>query len=131
MRIPLVVATLALLAAGCVDRGGWKPAPQVAPQQLSSAQSLAGTREDPTAWPAAQWWRAYGDPQLDTLVDEALADSPSLEIAEARLRAAQGQVVSAGAARLPTVNADASLTRQRYPEHDLYPPPLGGSWQTD
>ena len=130
-RIPLAIATLALLLAGCVERGGWKAAPELAPQQLSSTQSLAGAKQDDTAWPVDGWWRAYGDAQLDQLVDEALAGSPSLEIAQARLRAAEGQVVSAGAARLPTINADANLARQRYPEHDLYPPPLGGSWSTD
>jgi NodT family efflux transporter outer membrane factor (OMF) lipoprotein len=131
MRSPLLVATLALLVAGCVDRGGFKAAPQVTPVQLSSAQSLAAAKQEANAWPVDGWWHAYGDAQLDQLVDEALAGSPSLEIAQARLRAAQGQVVSAGAARLPTVNADANVTSQRYPEHDLYPPPLGGSWQTD
>ena len=39
------------------------------PQSLSSAQSLEDARLDSSAWPADQWWRAYGDPQLDALVD--------------------------------------------------------------
>ena len=124
-------AVLLLTLSGCVERGDWKPAAQLAPAQLTTTRALADAMVDPAAWPADGWWRRYGDPQLDTLVDEALAGSPSLEIAEARLRAAQAQAVSAGATRLPSVSLDAEATRQRYPEHGLYPPPFAGSWSTD
>ena len=126
--IPLAVTTLAVLLAGCVDSGNWKPAPKLAPEALTADRALSGAPVDPSAWPRDGWWHSYGDPQLDALVAEALAGSPSLEIAEARLRAAQGQVLAAHAARLPAVSADANLTRQRFPEDQLYPPPLGGSY---
>jgi NodT family efflux transporter outer membrane factor (OMF) lipoprotein len=122
---------LALALAGCVDRSDWKPAPQLEAKSLTSDQVLKDARLDAVAWPSDQWWRGYGDPQLDALVDEALAGSPSLAIAQARLRAAQAQTVTARAARAPQVALDAEVTRQRYPENDLYPPPLGGSWSTD
>lgn len=117
--------------SGCVARGDWKPAAQLAPAQLTAAHALADATVDPAAWPADGWWRSYGDPQLDALVDEALAGSPSLEIAEARLRAAQAQALAAGATRLPAVSLDAEATRQRYPEHGLYPPPFAGAWSND
>ena len=100
-RIPLLLATLALALAGCVDRGGWKPAPQLQPQALAADHALADAKIEATAWPVDAWWRAYGDPQLDELVNEALQGSPSLEIAQARLRAAQGQAIAAHATRLP------------------------------
>ena len=129
---PTAALAAALLAlAGCVARGDWKPAPQLAPAQLATTHALAETPVDPAAWPADGWWRTYGDPQLDALVSEALSGSPSLEIAEARLRAAQAQAVSAGATRLPSVSLDAEATRQRYPENGLYPPPFAGAWSTD
>jgi len=69
--------------AGCVERGDWKRAAQLQPQALGAQQTLAGAKLDAAAWPADQWWRGYGDPQLDALIAEALAGSPSLEIAEA------------------------------------------------
>jgi NodT family efflux transporter outer membrane factor (OMF) lipoprotein len=122
------LAALALLLAGCVDSGHWKPAPKLAPQALTADRALSGAAVDSAAWPQQGWWKSYGDPQLDTLVAEALAGSPSLEIAEARLRAAQGQALAAHAALLPAVSADASATRQRFPQDALYPPPLGGSY---
>ena len=78
-----------------MDRGGWKPAPQLSPQAVSASRTLADARVEPAAWPGDGWWHAYGDPQLDALIDEALRGNPSLETAEARLRAAQGQAMAA------------------------------------
>ena len=110
-RSPPFVASIAVALltalAGCVDRGGWRAAPQVAPAQLGAARTLASATVDPAAWPAEGWWHGYGDPQLDALVDEAIAGSPSLVAAEARLRAAQGQALAVGALKLPNVALDA------------------------
>src|ERR1700694_1623341 len=100
-RNTVLVATLAASLAGCVDRGDWQPAPTLEPQPLSAQKTLAGARLDAASWPPDLWWHGYGDPQLDALVAEALAGSPSLEIAQARLRAAQAQAIAAGAARAP------------------------------
>lgn len=131
MRRLTVALTLAATLAGCVERGDWKPAPRLEPQGLAAQRSLGDAKVEPAAWPAQRWWSGYGDAQLDALVNEALAGSPSLEIAEARLRAAQAQATAAGAARLPATALDAESTRQRYPEHGLYPPPYAGSYVTD
>jgi NodT family efflux transporter outer membrane factor (OMF) lipoprotein len=131
MRIRFLVPLTLLVLGGCVDRGGWRPAPQLAPGALSAGHTLADARVDATAWPQEAWWQAYGDPQLNALVDQALAGSPSLQTAQARLRAAQARAIAARGARLPTASLDAEVTRQRYPENYLYPPPFGGSVITD
>ena len=127
----VLAATLAASLTGCVERGDWKPAPRLEPSSLAAQQTLAGARLDAAAWPADQWWRGYGDAQLDALIAEALAGSPSLEIAAARLRSAQAQAIAAGAERVPAAALDAETTRQRYPEHGLFPPPFAGSYSTD
>jgi NodT family efflux transporter outer membrane factor (OMF) lipoprotein len=128
-RLTLLVLIMAVALAGCVDRGGWQPASQLAPQALTAHHTLAETKVDETAWPADAWWRGYGDPQLDALVEEAVAGSPSLQVAEARLRAAQGQAIAARAALAPTGTLDGSVNRQRFAVNGLYPPPYGGnSW---
>jgi NodT family efflux transporter outer membrane factor (OMF) lipoprotein len=116
--------------AGCVSRGDWHATPAIAPQNLIANRSLAGATVTPQAWPTDNWWTGYGDPQLTALIEESFMGSPSLEIAQARLRAAQSQSTRAKAARLPTTTVDAEVTRQRYPEHGLYPPPYGGSYVT-
>jgi NodT family efflux transporter outer membrane factor (OMF) lipoprotein len=122
---------LALALCACVDRGGWQPTPQLAPQDLAVSRTVADARVEPTAWPAEGWWQRLGDAQLDALVDEALAGSPSLATAEARLRAAQGRAIAARGARLPTTTVNAEVTRQRYAEDYLFPPPFGGSYVND
>ncbi len=122
---------LAMALSACVDRGDWQPTRQLAPQALSLSHSVADAQLEPSAWPAEGWWQRYGDGQLDALVDEAFADSPSLATAQARLRAAQDRAVAARAALWPTTPVDAEATRQRYPEHYLFPPPYGGSYLTD
>ena len=40
-------------------------------------------------WPADTWWQRYKDPQLQSLIEEALKDSPSMDAAEARFKSAQ------------------------------------------
>jgi NodT family efflux transporter outer membrane factor (OMF) lipoprotein len=123
-------AMLSVLLAGCVSRGDWHATPAIAPQNLVASRTLANATVTATAWPTDTWWSAYGDPQLDALITESFQGSPSLEIAQARLRAAQSQATRAKAARLPTTSVDAQVTKQRYPENGLYPPPFAGSYVT-
>ena len=70
------------------------------------AKSLRGSA---AAWPTSAWWRGYGDPQLNALVEEALAGSPDVAIAAARLRAAEAAAQQAGAALVPSLELDASV----------------------
>src|SRR2546423_12185687 len=109
----VLAAALAASLPGCVERSDWKPAPRLEPRSLDAQQTLAGARLDAAAWPAEQWWRAYGDPQLDALIAAALAGSPSLEIAEARLRSAQAQAIAAGRARVPAAPLRAATPPPR------------------
>lgn len=86
-----------------------------APGSFASAKSLASAA-DVRTWPGQRWWTAYGDPQLDALVEEALKGSPSVAIAQARIRQARGAAEVAGAATLPSIGGQASggATKQSY-----------------
>src|SRR5690242_5774784 len=91
MRLHLIAAAvgLTLALAGCASSGGLHPdGTPIAPSALKSSHSLA-TVPVGAAWPAADWWTGLGDPRLDALIREALADNPSLAIADARTRQAQ------------------------------------------
>src|SRR3546814_14434695 len=90
-----------------------------------------GLQDSAIAWPTEQWWQRYGDPQLNQLLGQALAGSPSLDAAQARLNLANAAVSSARAVRLPQANAGYQLPRERFSENSIYPPPYGGSMQTD
>ena len=50
------------------------------------------------------WWERFGDPRLNALEKQALADNPSLAAADARLRQARAQVASASAGQYPQLN---------------------------
>ena len=108
---PMANALLGALAlTGCAPELGPRPQP-LSTAQLSSAKSLAdgslaGAAQ--AAWPVDRWWQTYGDPQLDALVDEALAHSPDVAAAAARIRQASGAARQAGAATLPQLGAAGS-----------------------
>ena len=79
-------------------------------EQLGSAESFTAPV---AAWPGDGWWRAYGDPQLDTLIDEGLRGSPDLDLAKARLQAASAMVKSAHAARRPEITGTAGVSEAK------------------
>jgi NodT family efflux transporter outer membrane factor (OMF) lipoprotein len=125
-----VLAAIAVLVAGCASDGGLKPQSTVASaNDLATRATLAEASVSPAAWPASEWWKRYGDAQLDALVDEALKGSPTLRIAEARVRQAVAIEGLANANLSPQVGANARSTRQLYSENSNVPKPLAGSWQ--
>lgn len=90
----VAAAAAMLLLAGCTTVGpDYQGAPAVAADALRPSRFKRD--EAPTdapsaaAAPAAQWWRALGDPTLDGLVEQALDQSPTLQATEARLRSAR------------------------------------------
>ena len=115
------ILALAIAAAlsGCAAMP--KAPPTIAmktPADYASAGSLVA---DQIAWPRDDWWREFRDPQLDALMAEALADSPSIAIALARLRGAEAASQFAGAALKPTVTGSAAVTEERQSYNYLMP----------
>lgn len=107
---------LALALAGCASTAGLEPAAAPrGPDTLAASRSLAGAPHSPAAFPDQDWWRTFGDPQLDALIAEALRGTPSLATADARLRQARAQAGLAAAARKPTVGASAQYAVARLP----------------
>jgi NodT family efflux transporter outer membrane factor (OMF) lipoprotein len=106
-RTLVLSASVAVVASGCAQIPRLDPSPAMKRvDELGSANSFASPV---SAWPGGDWWRAYGDPQLDALIEEALHNAPDLDLAQARLMAAAAQVQGAAATRLPEVTASASI----------------------
>ena len=59
------------------------------------------------------WWRAFGDPALDALVQQAQANNGDLKVARARLQEYQARIRVADSARLPALNLSLAPTRAR------------------
>lgn len=60
--------------------------------------------------PGQRWWEAFGDKELNRLVDEALAGNQTLLSAWARLEKAQAQAIKAGADLKPRLNAEVGAS---------------------
>jgi NodT family efflux transporter outer membrane factor (OMF) lipoprotein len=100
--------------AACASLPGESPRPaSINSASLQTTQSFAAPSGE---WPAADWWKQYGDPQLNALIEEAVTGSPSIAIADARLRRARSFQDSARGALAPQVTANntASLQKQSY-----------------
>src|SRR6202790_4314190 len=120
-----------LLAAGCASMNGLSTqASMDSASRLAAQKSLADAAISAAAWPATEWWHLFNDPQLDQLMNEALAGSPTLKVAAARTRKALAFADVTKAALSPQVNGSWSSTRERFTERGLVPPPLGGTWST-
>jgi len=123
--------TVAAALAGCASSRGLEPrAAPADPNALEAGRSLAGASVVPSTWPRTDWWTGLADPQLDALVAEALADSPGLRVARARLDKARALAVAAGAPRYPQIGIGADVSRQRFSANGIFPPPIGGEWFT-
>lgn len=108
-----------LCLAGCAQIPTFDKAVEAKPvEQFGSRVSFAAPA---AAWPEQDWWRTYGDAQLDALIDEALRESPSLGVAQARLHQAEAMTQFAGAPLLPEVTGDASLTQGKQSYNYLIP----------
>jgi NodT family efflux transporter outer membrane factor (OMF) lipoprotein len=105
------LTVLSLLAATALSACATLPPPAPArvakaPQSYATAQSFAGPSRD---WPTDAWWTAYGDPQLDGLMREALAGSPTLAAAQARVGKAEAITATARSRGLPNVSGNVGV----------------------
>lgn len=120
---PALVALLLLGLSGCANLSGIQPQ-----ATLRDGPSLGLPGESgPAITVDAQWWREFGDAQLDRLIEQALANNPSLKIAQARLARAQAGAQAVEAAAGPQLTAAIDATHQQYTANGAVPPPLAGS----
>jgi NodT family efflux transporter outer membrane factor (OMF) lipoprotein len=107
----LFLASLALLLDGCtVGPDYHPPTSQNVPKKWSEPLA-GGETSQPDA--ASTWWKNFHDPELDSLINRAVASNLDLKIAEARVRQARAQYGVAVADFLPTLDANASYERQQ------------------
>lgn len=114
------IVGVAALLAGCAVPAS---PPAVAP--IAPASLGLGAASAPAV--GEQWWKGFGDPQLDRLVADATAGNPSLDMALARVRQAQALLSTRRADDGPQVTIDAQGQVVRLPGRYIIPPPYGGS----
>jgi NodT family efflux transporter outer membrane factor (OMF) lipoprotein len=130
LRTGLSLVLVAMSLAGCASYSGLNTqGVSLDAKTLKAGQSLNGVTLSPAAWPKSDWWKNLGDPQLDGLIREALHDSPDMQIADARAHQASAAAYAADAARMPTLDASASVSRSRL-ARDKDPTGAGGTYST-
>jgi NodT family efflux transporter outer membrane factor (OMF) lipoprotein len=138
----------AALAASVTLLGGCVTGPRYSPPAQPSLQSYTGTTENSAETPAASrtgvapgsrqtivlgseprdnWWTQLQSPELDHVVELALQNNLSLDVARANLAKAQEGLNAARGARSIQVDAAASVERLKYgasflgPEAETFP----------
>lgn len=129
-----LIPAVLLLLGGCAqlpDTGSPVPQAQTVRADATIASLSAGiTRheEEPAPDP---WWRGFGQPGLDALIETAIDEQPDLAVVQSRVDAARR------AERLSALQAGtqyatgASITRERLSDNGLLPTSFVGKMYTE
>lgn len=78
---------------------------------LDLPQSTSTSQPQYAPYTAPEWWKIFGDPQLNTIEKEALLYNNDLLLACARVEEAQALVQATHAQQLPQINMDAGAEK--------------------
>ena len=131
LRTGLGLVFASMVLAGCANYQGLATdGVSLQAHHLKAGQTLSGARITPAAWPEKDWWKRLGDAQLDGLIQEALRDSPDMQVASARTHQAAAAASAAHAQRMPMLDAGADVTRSRL-SRSQDPGGQGGRYSTE
>lgn len=131
----LACAAAALALAGCA----------VGPDYVRPAMDIPAAYKESGPWKSAapssidahgDWWKAYGDPTLDRLIEQADAANQNIQQAQAQYRQAQATAAAARAGFWPTLGAGAGAERAQTNTNgpklgNTYSVGLTAAWEPD
>ncbi|MBE0579570.1 efflux transporter outer membrane subunit [Devosia sp.] len=127
-RVAILLPSVLLAGCSSLTAQYVRPALPNAPALQDSAGISA-----PVA--AANWWRSFGDPKLDLLVEAVLQNNNDILAATLRVRKAQLQADLAGAAKIPvlsgTGNAQTSMVLAEGTSSNSFTLGLGATYELD
>jgi NodT family efflux transporter outer membrane factor (OMF) lipoprotein len=132
MRLFVAAAMTTALTGGCaVGPDFKKPDPpevesylaQPLPEQTESTSVLGGDTQRFVAGMStpAQWWTLFQSPALDSLIEGAFKNNPSVQDAQAALREANENYFAQRGSLLPALQASYGFERQRNATGTLSP----------
>lgn len=145
MRPLVTVLAAALLAACAVGPEHVRPS-MAMPETFEGVSAPDATAATVTAAPAVTdtaFWQAFGDPQLNALVDDTLAANHELRIALARYDRANALLRGTRFDRLPVIDASGTAASNRASagqapgvprdarDTDSFDVGIGASWELD
>ena len=117
MRRVAAVGAACVLATSCTLGPDYTRPSAVTPASYRFAPT------DATDTANVDWWKQFGDPVLDALIAEALANNRSIKVAAANVEQAAGVLTQARAPLFPQIGYTATGERDRTPQAN-YPPDL-------
>ncbi|MHB9099192.1 MAG: efflux transporter outer membrane subunit, partial [Syntrophales bacterium] len=124
LPIAIVTAVTAIVLGGCAVGPDFRP-PQAPvtgsytvmalPEKTADAPGNGGASQRfiPGQDIPGEWWALFHSEALDRLIRQALADSPTLALAKARIFEAQENRRAQAGALVPSVDANVSASRQK------------------
>lgn len=110
MRTNLILsAALAALISGC----SMAPPLELRQPELPTAETSVAVETG--------WWKGFGDPRLDALIDEALSHNDDYKLAAANVNLALATLGLSRAERYPRLDGAASAMRQKTSGESLSP----------
>src|SRR5882724_1768531 len=142
------ILTLFVLTAvtGCAVGPNYERPNVLLPLQWRAKQAPTSPTPPAPVTDLRQWWRAFGDPTLDRLIDAALAENLDLKTAAARVREERAQRMISASGLYPSIGASGSYEHTRplsensqfgaflpgdKAEADLHQASFDASWELD
>jgi len=104
--IRLTVVAFAWGLTGCVV------GPDYVPPQMETPQQWTEGKISLELEPLETWWQTFQDPQLNQLIQQAVAANLDLKLAASRIRASRFQYSATISAALPSVSSKSSVSRR-------------------
>jgi len=125
---------MGILLSGCAVGPDPRPPSAASLHLPGDFHSPSGDAADQAS--LVQWWTGFGDPQLSSFVERALAGNNNIAGAQARLRAARAAARGSQGALLPTLSAGASASRSEVVDGaglagSNFQAGLDASWEAD
>ena len=111
LRLSSMALAIAALSACAVVTGKYEPMSQVNNDTLNLPETSGQTLAQ---WPHEGWWRAYNDVTLNALVEQALADGPSLKVLAQRTQIAKTNADAVRKSHYPAGQIKATWTGQKF-----------------
>ncbi|MBR0551694.1 efflux transporter outer membrane subunit [Stakelama marina] len=108
MQKSVAPVTLAILLAGCTVGPDYTQPKVETPASFAEPTPVNASADSVDL---AHWWTAFGDPELDRLVDTALDQGLDIKAAASRIRQARYAEATARSRFLPQINASGGVNR--------------------
>ena len=111
-RLKPLSLLLALGLAGCAVGPDYQAPKPAVPGSYNTLDSQEASKPQ-TAAINSHWWRSFNDPQLDSLIERAIAGNLSLQQTVLRIAGAREQLTQAQGSLFPSLSGSAKVTRQQ------------------